>query len=164
MSIRGTFERVWCAPHAPEGALEVEARMAVILAQDGRSAASQEILHNLRGAGHTVVLAGTGWAVVEELRNGPDALLIDLRLPDWQHRHLLRAAIGTADARRIPVIVLADGIRRTADLLGEDERKVAHILLAPLARGCIEKVVDAVLSRHVRHRSDSVSGRRSGPH
>ncbi len=137
--------------------------MATILAQKGFGSVSRDIIHRLREASHTVVLAGNGWGVVEKLHNAPDLALIDLRLPGWRHRPLLRAAIGAADARQIPVIVLTDDIARTADLLGDDERGVAHILLSPIPPGWLEEVVDAVLSRHVRQRLDSPRGRRTGP-
>ncbi len=137
--------------------------MAVILTQEGSGAASRDVIHGLQGTGHTLVLARNGWEVVEKLRHAPDILLIDLRLPDWQHRLLLRAAIETADARRIPVVVLTDDIARTADLLGDGERGVAHILLSPITPGWLEDVVEAVLNRHIRWHLDSLGKRRSGP-
>jgi CheY-like chemotaxis protein len=86
----------------------------------------------LQLAGYAVTEAASGGQAIELARDGPDAILLDIRLPDIDGLDVLRALKGDPALATIPVVCV------TAHSSGETRRQA----LALGATGYVNKPFD----------------------
>ena len=80
--------------------------MKVLLVED-EPALADVIARNLRARGHDVVEAGTAEAAVSAMAESwPDALILDINLPDMTGWDILRR-LDAADRARLPAIIIS---------------------------------------------------------
>ena len=80
--------------------------MNVLLVED-EAALADVIARNLRARGHEVRMAGTAEAAVLAMAESwPDAMILDINLPDLTGWDVLRR-LGAGDRERLPTIVIS---------------------------------------------------------
>lgn len=80
--------------------------MNVLLVED-EAALADVLARNLRARGHNVRLAGSAEAAILAMTEAwPDALILDVNLPDMTGWDVLRR-LGSADRARLPAIVVS---------------------------------------------------------
>jgi DNA-binding response OmpR family regulator len=70
--------------------------------------------------GHDVLLAHNGREAMRLLRERPDVILLDLRLPDTDGAVLLHRLRGERGGRHIPVIVVSATVPAKSEVRGAD--------------------------------------------
>jgi DNA-binding response OmpR family regulator len=70
--------------------------------------------------GHDVLLAHNGREAMRLLRERPDVILLDLRLPDTDGAVLLRRMRGQNGGKDVPVIVVSATVPPAANVRGAD--------------------------------------------
>ncbi len=81
-------------------------RLRILAVEDDPSVAElYEIL--LAGVGHKVLIARDGAEAVRLMREHPDVIILDLRLPDIDGYTLLKRMRAQPDLRDTPVIVIS---------------------------------------------------------
>src|SRR5262249_39304759 len=104
------------------------ARQHVLIVED--DAATSELLERaLRGLGCTVTQAKNGWAGLERLNESlPDAILLDLMMPEMDGFEFIARMRAEPRWRRIPVIVVTAKTLTAEDLarLNGDIQHLVH--------------------------------------
>src|ERR1700741_826994 len=129
--------------------------MAQLLLIDDEPALIAELVHSAFPApAHTVVVACTGAAGLEQVRaRPPDVILLDLRLPDQSGLDVYRQ-IRAIDGR-IPVIFVT--MAKTADAAIEAMKQGAYdYLFKPLNPHQLQRVVGEALEVGRRMRAPAV--------
>lgn len=81
--------------------------MAFILIVEDEKDLQDVLSYNLKAAGHDVLVAGDGAAVLELVRQKlPDLVLLDLMLPDVSGLDVCRALKSDPDTKHIPVMMV----------------------------------------------------------
>ena len=97
--------------------------------------------------GYEVTRAYTGQNAIDSVRSSvPDAILLDLLLPDVSGSavaHALRAAIGTAD---VPIVIISGD--RAALARSTQEISADSFLEKPFSLAAVQAAVLAALARH----------------
>lgn len=119
--------------------------MARILIVEDEESFARIVAYALRAAGHTPLPAPTGHAALLAARAHPDAILLDLGLPDIPGDEVLRRLKREPDTARIPVMVVS-GEPDAADRVprGGPAGAVA-VLQKPVLGSELCAVVDLVL-------------------
>jgi DNA-binding response OmpR family regulator len=125
--------------------------MAMILIVEDDGLVAGQMARTMRQAGHTPVLARDARSALEEALARPDAILLDLGLPDLPGEELLRLLKGRPETARIPVLVITGKEEAAARLRGLPRDSVDDILLKPISGAQLREVVDAALAKQ-RHR------------
>lgn len=88
--------------------------MAVVLIIEDEANIRMFISANLEVRGYTVLEAGTGTAGLELLRDRvPDALILDMLLPDMEGRDVLEAMARDEALKAIPVVLMTASVNAT---------------------------------------------------
>jgi signal transduction histidine kinase/ActR/RegA family two-component response regulator len=141
-----------CAPVADDasdhaGAAGAQAfRPLRVLVVDDNADAADSLAMLLRAQGHTVMVDYSGCGALRRaLREAPDAMVIDIGLPDmdgYQLATLLRAQLETRDA----VLVAATGYGEERDRARAREAGFAHHLVKPVDIAALVRILQAAAS------------------
>ena len=141
-----------CAPAADDGSARAGAagaqafRPLRVLVVDDNADAADSLAMLLRAQGHTVMVDYSGrGALRRALREAPDAMVIDIGLPDmdgYQLATLLRAQLETRDA----VLVAATGYGEERDRARAREAGFAHHLVKPVDIAALVRILQAAAS------------------
>jgi DNA-binding response OmpR family regulator len=126
--------------------------MATILIVEDDGLVAGQMARTLRSAGHTTILASNARNALEEALGRPDAILLDLGLPDLPGEELLRLLKSQPETAQIPVLVITGRKEAVAHLRGLPKDSVDDILLKPVSGAQLCEVVDAALA-HLRDRT-----------
>lgn len=129
-------------------ALSVEERVRILVIEDDAGYA-EFVVDTLRGDGHHVMAASTAAAAREHAATlQPDAVILDLRLPDADGYELARQLRRDLLPETSIIIVL------TADLFPERERLevfgIDMVLSKPVEPALVRGIVDVVRSHRRR--------------
>lgn len=121
--------------------------MATILIVEDDGLVAGQMARTLRSAGHTTILASDARTALAEALGRPDAILLDLGLPDLPGEELLRLLKSQPETAQIPVLVITGRKEAVAHLRGLPKDSVDDILLKPVVGAQLCEVVDAALAR-----------------
>lgn len=130
--------------------------MAAILIVEDDGLVAGHFARTLRQAGHTPILAHDARSALQEALSRPDAILLDLGLPDLPGEELLRRLKSQPETAQIPVLVITGKKEAASHLRGSAKGSVADILLKPVSSAQLREVVDATLAGR-REKSDEDS-------
>lgn len=100
----------------------------------------------LRQAGHTAILASDAPSALQEARDCPDVVLLELGLPDLPGEELLRHLKSQPETADIPVLIIT-GRRETAVQIETSAKGcVTDILLKPVSGAQLREAVDHALA------------------
>jgi two-component system KDP operon response regulator KdpE len=115
-----------------------------VLVVDDESQFARSLATNLRGAGYEVEIAGTGRAALAAARlTPPDAVVLDLRLPDISGREVCRELRAWTD---VPVVVVS-AVGDEAEKVGALDVGADDYVTKPFAIGELLARLRAVLRR-----------------
>lgn len=120
--------------------------MAAILIVEDDGLIAGHFARTLRQAGHTPILAHDAHCALQEARGRPDAILLDLGLPDLPGEELLRRLKSQPETAQIPVLVITGKKEAAAHLRGSAKGSVADILLKPVSGAKLREVLEATLA------------------
>jgi len=118
--------------------------MATILIAEDDDLLARQMAHTLRQAGHVPILARDARAALRVAGEHPEAVLLDLELPDLSVEELLTQVERDPGAAPIPVLVVT-GKRETIAHLKETGR-VAAVLRKPVSGVQLRESVDTLLT------------------
>lgn len=120
--------------------------MAAILIVEDDGLVAGHFARTLRQAGHTPILAHDARSALREALDRPDAILLDLGLPDLPGDELLRRLKSTPETAQIPVLVITGKKEAAAHLRESAKGSVADILVKPVSGAKLREVVDATVA------------------
>jgi DNA-binding response OmpR family regulator len=120
--------------------------MATILIVEDDGLVAGQMARTLRSVGHTTILASNARNALEEALGRPDAILLDLGLPDLPGEELLRLLKSQPETAQIPVLVITGRKEAVAHLRGLPKDSVDDILLKPVFGAQLCEVVEAALA------------------
>ncbi len=120
--------------------------MAAILIVEDDGLVAGQMARTLRQAGHTPILAHDGCTALQEVISRPDAILLDLGLPDLPGEELLRRLKSQPETAHIPVLVITGKKEAAAQLKKTEGGSIADILLKPVSGAQLREVVDTALA------------------
>lgn len=126
--------------------------MAVVLVVADDLAGARQMAQALRRTGHTPILVPKARAALQDAIDGPDIILLDLRLSDRSEEELLRRLGSLPETTHIPVVVVTGGTEVATRLETREAGNVVAVLRAPVSDAQLGRTVNAALE-----------GRRRGP-
>jgi len=120
--------------------------MAAILIVEDDGLVAGQMARTLRQAGHTPILAHDAHSALKEARDRPDAILLDLGLPDLPGEELLRRLKSQPETAQIPVLVITGKKEAAAHLRKTGKASVDDILLKPVSGAQLREVLEATLA------------------
>lgn len=130
--------------------------MAAILIVEDDGLVAGHLARILRQAGHTPILAPDARSALQEARDRPDAILLDLGLPDLPGEELLWRLQSTPETSRIPVLVITGKREAAAHLRGSAKGSVADILLKPVSGAQLREVLETALAGQQEKNEDAL--------
>jgi DNA-binding response OmpR family regulator len=123
--------------------------MASILIVTDDGVLAREMARALRQAGHTPVLAPDAHAALREACTGPDAIVVDLGMPDLPGLPFLQRLREVPETARCPVVVLAGG-REAEQVRNAHLPRGTKVLRKPVSGSRLSRAVLAALTRSGR--------------
>ncbi len=130
--------------------------MAAILIVEDDGLVAGQMARTLRQDGHTPILAHDARTALQEVIGRPDAILLDLGLPDLPGEELLRRLKSQPETAQIPVLVVTGKKEAAAHLRGAAKGSVADILLKPVSGAQLREVVGAALAGQGQSGADAL--------
>ncbi len=130
--------------------------MAAILIVEDDGLIAGHFARALRQAGHTPILAHDACSALQEALDRPDAILLDLGLPDLPGEELLRRLKSQPETAQIPVLVITGKTEAATHLRGSAKGSVADILLKPVSGAQLREVVEATLAGRREKNEDAL--------
>ncbi|MFH0944862.1 MAG: response regulator [Planctomycetota bacterium] len=134
-------------PILPNGEKTEKRRLKVLIVED-EADLGLVLSIRLRNAGYDVAVANNGEEGVElAVRDEPDAIVLDLGLPDLDGAGVIRVLRTVKMTRDTPIIILTG--RETEDVaqLVEGWDVVRRIIRKPISGKTLARVLDSVLGR-----------------
>lgn len=107
--------------------------MARILVVEADGVVARDLAQSLRQAGHLPILAADARSALRETHDRPDAVVIDLWLPDLPGEELLFHLRRQPTTALVPVLVMTGRSESAARLTVTAERNVVDILHKPVS-------------------------------
>ncbi len=120
--------------------------MAALLFVEDDGLVAGQMARTLRQDGHTPILAHDARSALLEVIGRPDAILLDLGLPDLPGEELLRRLRSQPETAQIPVLVITGKKEAAAHLREAAKGSVVDTLLKPVSGAQLCEVVDAALA------------------
>jgi DNA-binding response OmpR family regulator len=120
--------------------------MAMILIVEDDRVLAEAVVHLLRKAGHSPVLAADARTALREALDLPDLILLDLVLPDLPGEEILHHLQSQLETAGIPVLVLTGYPEAAARLKKPGTGGVVGVYLKPISGTQLRQAVDAALA------------------
>jgi CheY-like chemotaxis protein len=120
--------------------------MAQILIVEDDPSVARILVHALRNAGHSPILASDGRSALQAVQAQTEMILLDLGLPDLRGEDVLRHLRRQPAAANIPVVVISGDADGVANIAHHGTDGVAAVLRKPVAGTEVCTVVEAVLA------------------
>jgi twitching motility two-component system response regulator PilH len=99
-----------------------------VLIADDSSTDLKNLEQIVSGAGYQVITAATGKEALAKAKSDrPDAILLDVVMPDMNGFQACRAITSDADTRNIPVILVSSKGEKTDKVWGEEQGAKGYV-------------------------------------